>query len=353
MTLSIQIVSRKDFRMVGKRPNDGSPGAKHFQLPMKSFSRIASLLCLLDRDGRLPPTDAICGACADTHHQSLFSTDSLTEANEKRQCLGTTGKIWLCPHCTLSHTQVNATHDWSFKPHPRPYGFCDKCTIDVDIGMYSTNIRFPFFVFLQDGKSQNELAAAALGSLELQMCPHFQLNEVKLPKIELRRCKLVHSQTWRCPTCNTLPRFHIQELFCGKRTLWVTIFRSYPTSKVYSDEWRSQIVQPEVFKQMAQRWYLTSEIVKGIMNQSRICPHVPKGVCFYSQPIGDGTQRMARMEWRRQENIKNSRTGISTLRTRTCREKNLIKSEHFTKDPISMQRSKDNAAVIRMRSCLK
>lgn len=85
------------------------------------------LLCTLDQDGKLLPMTAIYNACVTNHEKSWFSAVSLKEANDERKCKGYTGKVWICPHQSLSHEQVNADHHRWRIGFPRLTCSCYAC----------------------------------------------------------------------------------------------------------------------------------------------------------------------------------------------------------------------------------
>ena len=65
------------------------------------------LLCMLDRDG-MWPGKSICSACTTVHNKSSFSQESLQQSNSTRQCLGSQGRIWICPHIQTDYFELKA-----------------------------------------------------------------------------------------------------------------------------------------------------------------------------------------------------------------------------------------------------
>lgn len=53
-------------------------------------SQRLSFLCMLERDGRLSRSRAICGVCKITHNVSLFSSSELRRRSHQRRCMGPT-----------------------------------------------------------------------------------------------------------------------------------------------------------------------------------------------------------------------------------------------------------------------
>ena len=71
------------------------------------------LLYMLDRDNKIPKSKAVCSGCADTHNQSLFSLESLAQSSRERHCLGSAGRLWICPHWVFDHNLITT----SARPH--------------------------------------------------------------------------------------------------------------------------------------------------------------------------------------------------------------------------------------------
>lgn len=74
-------------------------------LSLKRVERL-KLLCMLDLDGQLPQNKTICSSCATTHHRAYFSEKSLKVENIHRQCLGSAGRIWICPHWIIDYSYI-------------------------------------------------------------------------------------------------------------------------------------------------------------------------------------------------------------------------------------------------------
>lgn len=63
------------------------------------------LMTLLERDG-FWTSHAVCSYCVTTHDKKLFPEDSLWKGNKSRRCLGSTGKIWTCPHTQITYNSL-------------------------------------------------------------------------------------------------------------------------------------------------------------------------------------------------------------------------------------------------------
>ena len=57
-----------------------------------SFQRLA-FLCMLERDGRLSASKAICSGCRTTHDVSLFSSTTLRQRSHQRLCMDREGRL--------------------------------------------------------------------------------------------------------------------------------------------------------------------------------------------------------------------------------------------------------------------
>lgn len=59
---------------------------------------ILAFLCMLERDGRLSASKAVCGGCKTAHNISLFSSTALQQRPHQRLCMGREGILWIYSH---------------------------------------------------------------------------------------------------------------------------------------------------------------------------------------------------------------------------------------------------------------
>lgn len=86
--------------------------------PTSNHEQRLQLLCLLDHDGQIPPSRAVCSGCADSHGRHLFTRKGLGKPNRSPHCMGSAGYIWICPHRIFDYGQATASelpasiHKW-------------------------------------------------------------------------------------------------------------------------------------------------------------------------------------------------------------------------------------------------
>ena len=91
---------------------------------IKAFkAKRVHLLSLLDRDGKIASSALICSACSMTYAKSQF----LSESNTERACVGTTGRMWLCPHFIRDYDQVQHWQSRCATEIRNTGGFCEDC----------------------------------------------------------------------------------------------------------------------------------------------------------------------------------------------------------------------------------
>lgn len=267
-------------------------------VPPYNAERLAQrleLLSLLDRDGFLSPTTSICSGCAKIHDKSSFSSESLMQPSCERQCLGLTGRVWICPHTTLNYEQINTEEEYPYKRCPKPYGLCKHCAITVDTHRFSSEISFPFFHVPPEADPWGTQAAAALANLDLQMCPHMRLRDAPLSNLYASNCwwgpTLMYpcscdvcsriNRGGRCAVCAAAARFYVTKSSDDCRTLWVIIQRRFEEECIDSQRWNDRISQPNACNAMEAGWNQTEDVAQQIIARMGECPHKPMGECCY------------------------------------------------------------------------
>ena len=286
------------------------------------------ILNLLDRDGFLSPTKAICRPCANTHDRSRFSSTALKLPNYMRQCLGLEGRLWVCPHVHLSYEDVSQS-PFSFIRRFLPKSSCQECRVNVHIGSSRSTVEFPIFIIPPGPQPRsNDLAAKLISKLKLHICPHARLGDAVLPdltssgkckymssrpagksttsrpggkpmtskprggsktsKPKLQSCNCSCCSTFRtsgtCAICSSTIRFDIKTSPCGRRLLWVTIRRPYTTQGVCSQEWHDQIHQFDSHESLTKAWNQTMEVAEDILQDVQQFPYDPSEF-FYAPRV--------------------------------------------------------------------
>ena len=143
---------------------------------------------MLDRDGNIPSPKAFCSGCLRTHDRSLFSIRSLTQPSTQRYCLGSAGRLWICPHRSYDHGQL-----LEFLKKPRNCPDCEGRSVSMCGKFYDacswssttscsvlscTFVTFwPIVKMPQNGLPSNQDVEEALRLLKAPMCPHLRLND--------------------------------------------------------------------------------------------------------------------------------------------------------------------------------
>lgn len=151
---------------------------------IRSLERI-EWRCMLDRDRKIPSPKAFCSGCMRTHDRSLFSIQSLTQPSTERYCLGSAGRLWICPHQSLDHNQVtkllrNRRFDFHCERRCFPiYGkFYDLIYMSSGLsGWYGYVTCWPIVKMPRDGSPTVQDVEEALRLLKAPMCPHLRLND--------------------------------------------------------------------------------------------------------------------------------------------------------------------------------
>ena len=252
------------------------------------------LLCLLDQDGKLSPTTAICSACATSHEKRWFSAVSLKEANDERECKGYTGKVWICPHQSLTHKQVNSDHYWRPGDIPSRIGSCNACR-GISLRSWSSAAEYAILNISAESNLLEHNVEKALQMFDASICPHLRLSDpfvstlyscdcacleldeyrVTCRRCHCRACKLSN----QCHSCNTNIFFEIQRSWCGKRILLATVIRHFGGYGPTSPLWLSQIVQPSEFYDLRRGWAESAGMSELVKEQRGECPHLPRDTC--------------------------------------------------------------------------
>lgn len=224
------------------------------------------LLCMLDRDGRIPASQAVCSRCADTHALSKFAVSSLEQPSSKRCCLGSAGSMWICPDRILDFGQAQIPKE----PVRTRYTAIWRI-------LKATRTDPP----------SNEQVREALRPLTAHICPHLRLNDPDVsgsyfqcrilrwdvnsprPDCQCSGCLLKPESDLttegRCPYCDTTFFFWI--LFVHdiqSLALTLVIKRRMTAYWSCTDEaWIAQMTDPADFEEYESAWHATKAICKG------------------------------------------------------------------------------------------
>lgn len=237
------------------------------------LSERLEMLCMLDRDGGVPPSKAVCSGCLATHGSSLFSVSSLAQPSRNRRCLGSAGRFWVYPRRIFDHSQ---THDPRESQRPHICGHGAVC-----IGKRATiwrlmNVHNGIF-------PSDEEVKGALRPLQAPICPHMRLSDPCVPDVynhnceKLRRgfdsieadcsCSSCSSDPWpqfvrrgECKSCGTYFLFYNEGLgYRRAATLNLMVQRNIEISRDCTDSaWIAQATNFDDFEELESAWRATN-----------------------------------------------------------------------------------------------
>ena len=251
------------------------------------------LLCMLDRDRKIPPSKAVCSACADTHDRSLFSSESLTQSSCERRCLGSAGRVWVCPHWVFDHNLVTTSAE------PKGVHMCGE---KMDVLMLARNravtvptVMWPIMVLRDNHHAPSKkLVKELLARIDLSVCKHLSfaddfvsgLYSPDCKKLRVRyfdpfcRCSTCRWQPpartlaelldplegGNCESCGTNVHFHIFMTSSSQWILQLVVQRKIASFKGCTDPaWIEQVTDPSEFKKLERKWYKATDEDIGLV----------------------------------------------------------------------------------------
>ena len=263
-------------------------GQEEPMAPLSIESRnLRSLECseirsMLERDGKIAPLVKFCVGCEAVHNGSGFAISSLTQANTEHRCLGTTGRVWICPHDTFGYDQaVKLTTK-------RESHFCENGFISFHIGhswRYSSfefgySTTWPIMNVPRECVPSKEQVKEALAPLNAPVCPHLRLNDARIANMYIPGCQRLRevlstprpeckcrscSSQWRrntvCDFCGTgilfrISRYAISDIEALDVWLWRSLIQDIPSPTDRS--WICQVADPADFEAYEKAWRATS-----------------------------------------------------------------------------------------------
>ena len=244
-----------------------------------------NLLCMLDRDGKVPPSKAVCSGCADTHERSLFSSESLAQSSSERRCLGSAGRIWICPHWIFDHNLVTTS---SKLEGIHMYGK-KWVTMGIIEHDFTTDteptIMWPIAVFRgSDVVPSKKLVENILARTDLRVCKHLHFSDKFVSSLYNPDCKKLwtheHDPIYpesldlmsggKCESCGTMLYFIIRENRAGEKKLKLIIRRKIARFRGCTDRaWIEQVDDPREFEGLERKWKkATDEAIEKVMPDS-------------------------------------------------------------------------------------
>ena len=244
------------------------------------LSERSELLCMLERDGNIPSSKAVCSGCGDIHGASLFSTSSLAQPGRKRRCLRTAGSLWICPHWIVDHGQAQDPREAK----------CSRCCESNGVFVLSEGTTLWYIMEAdQDKPPSNDQVKEALRPLTAHVCPHLRLNDPyvsdlyaqdcrklrwdrnesfsasSLPDCQCVECSL--QLPWQkitdreCASCGTTFGFYFRPEdgpYQPKESLVFYVMRNIGNVWVWRDRaWIAQLTDPADFEEYERAWQTT------------------------------------------------------------------------------------------------
>lgn len=210
------------------------------------------LLYMLDRDNKIPKSKAVCSGCADTHNQSLFSLESLAQSGRERHCLGSAGRLWICPHWVFDHNLITT----SAQPH-RSHTCGGKgwqvLAPDLDDKKSTVVVEWPIAVIRgKDDAPSKKLVEDVLSQMNVCTCKHLRINDPFVSRLYTPECLrlrgirnkiLFPEYCWcssclldcDCKDCGTSVYFCINPEKNGEETLQLVVRRKIPRFRGCTD----------------------------------------------------------------------------------------------------------------------
>lgn len=281
---------------VRPRDYDGRPRRPWESEHEKLFrEECLEILCMLERDGKIPADRLICSQCITTHSKAMFSQVSLTACSLQRKCLGHTGRVWICPHLVFSHEQIYGDRFSAFREVMRNYRGCRTCGWNIYSDGFRSFIAFAVVSIFEDSDLDDDKVVAVLGALDATICPHLRLSDPFVSSLYHRECGLIKrpgkarnyhcncragAMRHLCPTCSAQINFMIHDSFSGPSTLNIVVSRNFAHSHVASADWKSQIAQPDELEAVERGWSHTVRHANRLEELKGDCPHGPPSRCF-------------------------------------------------------------------------
>lgn len=260
---SLNLFKGLPFRVeseLGKRPDgssklvnqvrDSGPrinqGKRAPQYDLKREGRLQLLRHFL-KDGFFGDQKSICGACLDVHGDALFLPVELGKSDAERSCLGLTGKVWVCPHVSLTYEQVTCKNPLNTKWE------CFSCeSVHVTTpSQSSSRVCFPVIRCLvadspTDVPTTSRVVTKLASFGPASLCPHLTLSSLLSNYVQ--DSSPIGFQRWRCSRCLTYFNFDVKGTgrnHCAS-LLRLIVERDFKGIKGVTDpKWLAQLVQKE------------------------------------------------------------------------------------------------------------
>ena len=260
------------------------------------------LLYMLDRDQNIPPSKAVCSGCADTHDRSLFSSESLAQPSSQRRCLGSAGRLWICPHWIFDHNLVTTS------AAPKGIHMCGirkVFMLAVDHRTTEPTVIWPIAV-LRDKRDapSNEFVEDILGHMNVSICKHLRSSDAFVSRLYSPDCEKLRGKgelppycrcsscAWQlshpvpaeypglfrslftgghCESCGTEVHFCISAYSDSGWMLELVVKKKIRSFRGCTDRaWIEQVTNPVEFEGLERKWYAATNVPAPHVDSDRM-----------------------------------------------------------------------------------
>lgn len=235
------------------------------------------LLYMLERDNKIPKSKAVCSGCADTHNQSLFSLESLAQSSRERHCLGSAGRLWICPHWVFDHNLMttSAQPHWSHTCGGKGWQVLAPI---LDYKKSTVVVQWPIAVIRgKDDAPSKKLVEDVLSQMNVCICKHLRINDPFVSRLYTLEClrlrRMENKILWPeycwcssclldccCKDCGTNVYFCIRPEKNGEEKLLLVVRRKIPRFRGCTDPaWIKQVTDPAEFEGLERDWCAASD----------------------------------------------------------------------------------------------
>ena len=251
-------------------------------------------LCMLMRD-RPAAGKAICSGCVKLHPNTSFTSGELIKSPTKRLCFGRAGRLWICPHKTLSFGDLKACQYRI--PNKGLDGFnenrfcwyCRRAGGSSYCQERNRRVTIETQCHVLSGSPNIERAdvAAALKQLDISICPHLRLCHPYVSSLYDPSCGQVLGNACakpyrcynclrrKCPSCDSEFFFYLYQGTCAsppRLVLATKRFFGY-FHDISDPQWTSQLVPPEDVPSLETDWEMCDARLMNEENRQRPQAH--------------------------------------------------------------------------------
>lgn len=256
------------------------------------------LLCMLVRD-RPVAGKAICSGCVKIHHNTAFTIEELVKSPTKRQCFGRIGRLWVCPHKTLTYDDLKACQNRISNKGVDGFNenrfcwYCRRAGGSSCCHERNHRVTIETHCHVMTGRPSVERAdvAVALKQLDISICPHLRLCNPFVSSLYDPSCGQVLGTACakpyrcynclgrKCPSCETEFFFFLFQGTCASPPRLVLATKRFfgHFQDITDSQWTSQLVLPGDVSSLEMDWEMCDARLMSEENKER--PYVrPRAV---------------------------------------------------------------------------